>query len=144
MSRWIRRSGTAAAVLLLQGCMSIYAPAPGEQMATLRVVGFGAPQMCKDGKLYHLPPAKDVPGALGVPAGQRLTLGAYLSSEGYQVIHYCHPFLSFVPRAGQSYVLNSALSGTGRCFIEVVRQDAFSATGLSVEPSVAGPACATR
>lgn len=142
--RVVKCLGLVAAVLFLQACVTTYVPLPGEKMATVRTVGFGTTQMCKDGKMYWPPQAAGDSKAVSVPAGQRLTVGAHLVSDGYQVIHYCRPFLSFVPVEGRSYVLNSALTGEGRCFVELVRDDADSRTGVAVESSVAGAACSPR
>lgn len=128
-------------VTLLQGCMTTYVAAPDEKMVTVRSVGAGRPQLCKDGKLYWAPEASGVPDGISVPAGQRLTLGSYLSSSGYQVIHYCRPFLSFVPEPGKSYVMNAALDGDGRCAVELVREDVTRNTGVAVEPSIGRPVC---
>jgi hypothetical protein len=131
----------ATCTLLLQACVATYVPAPDEKLATVRTVGFGRPQLCKDGKFYWAPEAKGVANAISVPAGQRLTVGAHLVSEGYQVMHYCRPFLSFVPQPGQTYFMNSALDGEGRCVVELVREDPTSLNGLSVEGSVSGSSC---
>lgn len=129
---------------LLQGCMTTYIPAPDEPMVTVRAVGYGRPQLCKDGQFYWAPEVKDSPGGISVPAGQRITVGAHLVSDGYQVIYYCRPFLSFIPQVGQSYVMNSAMGGEGRCLVELVREDAATRTGLAIEPSVARANCSPR
>lgn len=144
MSRMARLAGAAIGAALLQGCVTTYVARPDEPMVTVRAVGFGRPQLCKDGKYYWAPEVKNVEHAIAVPAGQRITVGAHLVSDGYQVIHYCRPFLSFEPRVGQTYVMNSALSGDGRCGVELVREDLSSSTGLAVEPSVSRPTCFGR
>jgi hypothetical protein len=128
-------------MLALQGCVATYAPAVNEPLATVRIVGFGRPQLCKDGQFYWAPEAKGIPNAVSVPAGARLMLGAHLVSGGYQVTHYCRPFLSFVPEAGKTYFMNSALDGEGRCVVEVVRDEPASLNGLAVERSVAPAVC---
>lgn len=139
-----RLAGAAACAALLQGCVTTYVARPDEPMVTVRSVGFGRPQLCKDGKYYWAPEAKEVKDGISVPAGQRITVGAHLVSDGYQVIHYCRPFLSFEPRVGQTYLMNSALSGDGRCGVELVREDLSTKTGLAVEPSVSRPTCSGR
>jgi len=143
----IRRTmlvGASLAATLLQGCVTTYVPAPNEKLVTVRTVGFGTPQMCKDGQMYWAPQTKDDSHSVTVPAGQRITVGAHIVSDGYQVIHYCRPFLSFVPEEGRSYVMNTALTGEGRCFVELVRQDPERENGLAQEPSVAGASCSAR
>jgi hypothetical protein len=144
MTRMARLAGAALWAALLQGCVTTYVARPDEPMVTVRAVGFGRPQLCKDGKYYWAPEVKNVENGIGVPAGQRITVGAHLVSDGYQVIHFCRPFLSFEPRAGQVYVMNSALSGDGRCGVELVREDLATSSGLALEPSVAGATCSGR
>ena len=136
-----KTAAIAAVGAILQGCVTTYVPRPDEPMVTVRTVGFGQPQLCKDGKFYFAPPAKGIENAVSIPAGGRITVGANLVSSGYQVMHYCRPFLSFEPKVGQTYFMNSALSGDGRCSVELVREDRSSKTGLVVEHSVAQPAC---
>ena len=140
----LKIAGATFGLLLLQGCVTTYQIKPGDEVATLRNVGHGRTQMCLDGKLYWPPDAEKTPGAFNVPAGSRLTVGAYISSEGYQVTHFCRPFMSFEPKAGQSYVMNSALSGPGVCGVELVRVDDATPSGLTLEPSVGRAACGTR
>lgn len=135
MSR-LSRLAAIVGVTLLQGCVATFTPAPTDVMVTVKTVGFGSPQICKDGQMYWAPVMKDVPNAVSVPVGGRLTIGAHIVSDGYQVVHYCRPFLSFVPAAGNVYVMNSALSGEGRCVVELVREDLSRTAGLALEPSV--------
>lgn len=130
-----------AVIGLLQGCVATFTPAPTDVMVTVKSVGFGTPQICKDGQMYWAPHVKDVPNAVSVPAGRRLTIGAHIVSNGYQVVHYCRPFLSFVPTAGNIYLMNSALSGDGRCAIELVREDLSKSAGVTLEPSVDRASC---
>lgn len=144
MTRIPRLMGAAIGAALLQGCVTTYVARPDESMVVVRAVGFGRPQMCKDGKYYWAPEAKNIENGISVPAGQRLTIGAHMTSDGYQVIHYCRPFLSFEPKIGHSYILNSALSGEGRCGVELVREDLSSKTGVSIESSVSAPMCSVR
>lgn len=143
MMRFLK-PGVAAAGALLQGCIGVYVPAPDEPMVTVRSVGSGRPQLCKDGKFYWAPEAQDVRDGVRVPAGRRLTIGAHMVSDEYSAIHYCRPFLSFVPAQGQSYIMNSALHGDGRCVVELVREDRTTHIGLAIESSVARPVCSER
>lgn len=48
----------AAVAAILQGCVTTYVPQPDEPMVTVRTVGFGRPQLCKDGKYYFAPRPK--------------------------------------------------------------------------------------
>lgn len=140
-----RHYARCAAILtftaVLQGCVTTYVAKPDEPMVTVHTIGFGQPQICKDGKFYWVPMHKSVENAISIPAGERVTLGAHMTSVGYQITHYCRPFLSFIPTIGQTYFMNSAMSGDGRCGVELVRADSSSATGLAIEHSVAPPSC---
>ena len=138
---WLRCATITLLTASLSGCLTTYVARPDEPMVTVHTVGFGQPQMCKDGQYYLAPKHKSIENAINVPAGERITVGAHLVSDGYQVVHYCRPFLSFQPKAGQTYFMNSAMSGDGRCGVELVREDTSIRTGLTVEPSVARPTC---
>lgn len=140
-SNRIRATASAFVLAALGGCVSTYEPAPNEEMATIRSIGFGRPQICKDGQMFWAPPAKDVADGVSVPAGRRVTVGTHISDAGYQVVHFCRPFMSFQPEAGKTYLMNSGLSGNGRCFIELVREDVAADTGVSVERSLGAPYC---
>jgi len=144
MSRILKLASAALCTVILQGCVTTYVARPDEPMVTVRAVGNGRPQLCKDGKYYWAAEAKDVKDGISVPAGHRITVGAHLVSDGYQVIHFCRPFLSFEPMAGRTYVMNSALHGDGRCTVELVREDSSSKTGLAIESSVSRPTCSGR
>jgi len=136
--------GLFGVALLGSGCVATYAPKPDEKMVAVQSVGNGQPQICKDGQMYWPPPMKDHPGTVYVPAGERLTVGVHQVSDGYQVIHFCRPFLSFVPREGSTYVLNSGLSGDGRCFVELARDEPGAPNGLAPEWSVGRASCVVR
>ena len=144
MTASTRLATISISCLLLQGCLATYVPAPNEKLVTVHAVGFGSPQMCKNGTLYSPVVVKEHETlVMRVPAGERLTIGAYLMSDGYQVIHYCKPYLSFVPVEGKTYYMNSAMNSDGRCFIELARADESSLTGILPEWSV-GPASCTK
>ncbi|GAB4556086.1 MAG: hypothetical protein Tsb007_13910 [Rhizobacter sp.] len=139
IKQWL---GVGVAVALLSGCGAMpYQPAPNEVMAPVRFLGLGRPLMCKDGKVYSLN-AVDNSNVVKVPVGQRISFGASIRSEGYNVVYTCGAWLGFVPEAGRSYIANSGLAGGGRCFTELVREDAAKDTGVSVEPSIRPSACA--
>jgi hypothetical protein len=138
IKQWLAVGGVAA---LLSGCGAMpYQPAPNEVMAPVRFLGLGRPLMCKDGKVYSLNTVANT-NVVNVPAGQRISFGASIRSEGYNVVYTCGAWLGFVPEAGRSYVANSGLAGGGRCFTELVREDAAKDTGVSVEPSIRPSAC---
>jgi len=138
IKQWLIAGGVVA---LLSGCGAMpYQPAPNEVMAPVRFLGLGSPLMCKDGKVYSLTTVANT-NVVNVPVGQRISFGANIRSEGYNVVYTCGAWLGFVPEAGRSYVANSGLASAGRCFTELVREDAAKDTGVSVEPSIRPSAC---
>lgn len=132
----------AAVIAMTAGCgVMPYQPAPNEALAPVKFVGWGSPLMCKEGRLYSLS-SSGGPDLYQVPVGQPIGLGARLYSDGYNVSYSCHPWIGFRPEAGRSYVANAGLVSAGRCFIELVREDASKDTGVVMEPTLArAPAC---
>jgi hypothetical protein len=139
----LQRLGAAAAACLLCACaapLPTYQPQPSD--VHVSVIGTQRLSMCVKQQSYSLATRDDGNGkrSISVPAGARVMLSNYMSYQGYNVISSCHPSLSFKPLAGTSYFLHSGLSA-GQCFIELVRADNSSATGVAPEPSVGEPAC---
>lgn len=138
IKQWL---GAGMVMALVSGCGALpYQPAPNEVMAPVRFLGLGSPLMCKDGKVYSLSTVADT-NVVKVPVGQRISFGASIRSEGYNVVYTCNAWLGFLPEADRSYVANSGLASSGRCFTELVREDALKDTGVSVEPSIRPSAC---
>lgn len=141
----IIRIRTALALVVASGLAACgvmpYQPASGETMVPVKVMGYGSPRICKDGKIYTPPASNAVANEVLVPAGQRLTFGAYMQQDGYNVVHYCSAWLSFVPESGQRYVSNAGMGAYQRCFVELARQDDGKETGVSLEPSLGRAAC---
>ena len=139
IKQWL---GAGAALSLASGCgVMPFQPAPNEVLAPVRFVGMGSPMMCKEGKVYSLSAVGNTK-VVNVPVGQRIGFGATMRSDGYNVIYTCNAWLGFLPEANRSYVANSGLADSGRCFTELVREDASKDTGVTVEPSVRPLACA--
>lgn len=131
----------ASAAVLLAACNSlpVYQPTAGD--ATISFVGMGRPAFCSKGTSYQL----DVVEADGyrtakVPVGARVTLWSGMSFQGYQVISSCAPVLAFTPVSGGSYIVNAGLD-SGKCFIELVREDKSRDTGVALEMSMTRPGC---
>lgn len=140
--KMIRWSSVGVVVTsMMAGCAGPYQPAPNEPMASVRYLGWDAPRMCKDGKMYRLSSmgSSDV---YQVPVGSVIAMGANLQSDGYNVVYHCNPWLGFTPEVNRTYVLNAGLVSAGRCFIELVREDNSRDTGVAIEPSVTrAPPC---
>jgi len=133
--------GVPALLLALTGCTAfpIYKPAANELTTPLKVSGWGTitfrscNQLDKDRFQLDVD-ATTLTGQ--IPAGGCLMVNAYRSDSGYQVVHYCNTRLVFDPQPKTTYVLNSGMIDQGKCFIEIVREDLSTETGVVMEPSV--------
>lgn len=134
----------AIVVPAISGCAinPPYVPAKEEKTAVVRLLGMSTLTMCKGGTFYDVS-AQEAGGVAPVPAGERISVGSYMSYGGYNVTYSCYPFLSFVPKQGETYVVHSFLRGD-RCFIELVREDKTKATGVTFEPSIGPRDCYKR
>ena len=124
-------------LLTLGGCV-VYPPYPfakAEKTASLKLMNMGKPSMCKGGSFYSV--AADANGYVPVPAGERISLGTFMYFDGYMVSYSCSPYISFIPKEGEKYVMHDYIQGS-KCFVEVVREDGGKATSVSFEPSL-GP-----
>lgn len=126
-------------VLLLSSCATPYAFAPDERYASVKLVLGDTISMCKDGKMYKLDTemGKDV---VRVPVGSRISIGTYMSYSGYNVTYTCNPFLSFSPVEGQHYITDSNVI-TDNCYIDIVKIDDSTKTGLAVDDTVGRRDC---
>lgn len=143
------KHGLRAAVLLAPLCLAAcstpipkYQPAPDEKVTGVKVLGWGEPYMCRAGKLYALP-VQEENGMrrTTVPTGARIGLINFITVHGYQVVSRCTARASVVPRDGINLIVNGMLPEAGKCGLDVVREDGGKETGVSLEPSVGGPAC---
>ena len=113
-----------------------YVFSQGEKTASVKFLGMGRPSFCRSGKFYSFTPVENS-SAVRIPVGERISVGTYMYFSGYNVSHSCYPFLSFMPKEGVTYVIDSNVRGN-KCFVELVREDESKATGVGIEPSV-GP-----
>lgn len=128
-------------LLAMTGCtvFPIYQPAANEVTTPLKVSGWGiitfrlCTQLDKDRRQLDIDPKTLT---TRIPVGQCLMVNAYRSASGYQVVHYCNAKLAFDPLPGTTYVVNSGMVDQGKCFIELVKEDLSTDTGLVLEPSV--------
>lgn len=128
-------------VLLMTGCTAfpIYRPTAKEVTTPLKVSGWGiitfrsCTELDKDRRQLEIDPKTLT---TQIPAGKCLMVNAYRSASGYQVTHYCNARLAFDPQPGTTYVLNSGMVDQGKCFIELVKEELSTDTGVVLEPSV--------
>lgn len=133
-------------LLVLGGCtvFPIYKPSAGEPTAPLKVSGWGIITFRYCGQTDKDRQQLDVDSktlTTRIPAGKRIIVNSYRSSSGYQVVHYCNVRLSFEPVPQNTYVLNSGMVDEGKCFVELVKEDLRTETGLVLEPTVRPGSC---
>jgi hypothetical protein len=141
MKRSLPAVSLALAVAAFAGCSTTptYVPAAGEVLVPLRFMGMGKPQVCRAGQALAL--ETDARGVARVPAGQRITVGAYIYVDNYNRNFDCSPWISFVPQPQSGYVAHAGLGESQRCFVELVREDAARETGVALEPTFRPDAC---
>jgi hypothetical protein len=140
-----RASLVLALAVVASGCATGNGPyvfAAGERTARLRVVDSQKFSICKDSRFYDVTPDPGTPYAR-IPASGRITVGRFLYYQGYQVHYSCYPMLSFDPRPDGEYVMDAGVTGD-RCFIDLVRADGASPTGIAPERSVGPRDCYER
>ena len=128
-------------LLVVTGCtvFPIYQPTATEVTTPLKVSGWGiitfrsCTELDKDRRQLDIDPKTLT---TRIPAGKCLMVNAYRSAAGYQVTHYCNARLAFDPEPNTTYVLNSGMVDQGKCFIEIVKEDLSTDTGVVLEPSV--------
>nr|WP_315480447.1 hypothetical protein [uncultured Rhodoferax sp.] len=125
----------AAAALTLTACAVTppYTLKPDEKVASLQMITSSEVTMCRNSVFYKVPAPQDKTEAR-IPSGERISVGTYMQYGGYNVTYSCYPFVSFVPKEGEKYVLHNFVKGD-QCFIEVAGLDGASPTGVKLEES---------
>lgn len=139
MSRLPLRLAALLAALASSGCMMLptYVPDPGRAHAEVHVAGmYGDPSFCRAGMPGFDLPAADAAGRVPMPSGERVTMADWIYIDLYTVAYSCRPLVSFQPKEGARYVAATGMDGQ-RCWIELVREDDATRTGLALEPSAA-------
>jgi hypothetical protein len=117
---------------------SIYPFADNERSTPLKLLNIGKATMCKNGKLYELDSTKRAD--LRIPVGEPVTFGTMIYFVAPEGKFACEPKLSFTPTEWETYILHGGVRD-GICFLEVVREDVGSPTGVSLEYSAGPPNC---
>lgn len=139
MSRLPLRLAALLAALASSGCMMLptYVADPGRAHAEVHVAGmYGDPSFCRTGMPGFDLPAADAAGRVPMPSGERVTMADWIYIDLYTVAYSCRPLVSFQPKEGARYVAATGMDGQ-RCWIELVREDDATRTGLALEPSAA-------
>ena len=135
-------SGLVPLLTLFIGACSVNPPytfKPGEKTASLAMIDRTQVVMCKDSNFYNVKLAEGKKIAK-IPAGERISIGAFMYYSGYQVSYSCYPFLSFIPSAGEKYIVHSAVI-SNKCMVELVREDNSRPTGVAFEESLGKRNC---
>lgn len=144
MNRRLLPLAALLAVAASSGCAMLptYVPDPGRAHAEVHVAGmYGDPSFCRPGMPGFDLPAADAAGRVPMPSGERVTMADWIYIDLYTVAYSCRPLVSFHPKEGERYVAATGMDGQ-RCWIELVREDEATRTGLALEPSAAPvPSC---
>lgn len=137
MAVWL--AGIMAAGLV-GGCTLPYRSTPNAAHVPVTLVNTVSPRICIDHQWFRLEVTEQgTTRSVMVPAGKRITLmadDALVPSASSN----CNPMLSIQPAPGTRLALHSAVAGYA-CFIEVVREDGSTPTGVAPEPSTGPPQC---
>ncbi|WP_426104009.1 hypothetical protein [Massilia sp. TSP1-1-2] len=131
-----------AALALLSACSGLQLHPSSPSDVTVHFVGIGGhTQFCTADGRYATEEFKDNGyRSIKLPVGKLITLWSSMSFAGYNVTSSCAPALAFIPVEGKQYVVNAGLVN-GKCFIEMVREDASVESGVVFDTSVQKPSC---
>lgn len=90
------------------------------------------------GNSYYIENTKPDKNESFVPAGRRISISVPFFHSDINKAYSCEPRLSFVPKEGETYILNN-FTKNDKCYLEVVLIDQTTETGVALESSV-GPA----
>lgn len=138
----LRMAGVATCCsLLMTGCVVFppYLAKPNEKTASVKLMGSVEAVFCKNSEFFSLPLEQNS-DYVRVPANERITLETRLLYSGYNITYSCYPSLSFVPEEGGAYALHTYVREK-KCFVELVREDNTTLTGIGIESSVDARNC---
>lgn len=128
------------ALLLLESCANpTYKFTNNERTAKLKVLYENTVTICKQGAVYdlHKSPKQDY---YAIPAEKRFDITSTSTSSGYQVMYYCMPKISFLPKEGKTYILDLSVIGE-KCVLDLVQEDKTTKTGVSPDLTIGAPVC---
>lgn len=136
------RLAAVTAVVFMTACAGLQPHPPAASDVTVHFVGLGGSSaFCTPEGRFSTQEFQDNGfRAIKLPAGKRITLSRHMSFAGYNVISNCAPAVGFTPMEGKHYVVNAGLVD-GKCFIEMVREDANVETGVVFDTTVERPTC---
>jgi predicted small lipoprotein YifL len=112
---------------------------PDEKVATLKIIAAPEATMCRNSEYYKITTPQGKTEAR-IPSGERVSLGTFMQYSGYNVSYSCYPFVSFIPKEGEKYVLHNFVKGD-KCYVEIVGLDGATSTGVKFEESIAPRHC---
>ena len=128
------------AIFLLESCANpAYKFSNNEKTAKLKVLYENTVTICKQGAVYdlHKNPKQDY---YVIPAEKRFDLSSTSTQSGYQVMYYCTPKISFLPKEGKTYILDLSVIGEN-CVLDLVQEDKTTKTGVSPDLTIGSPVC---
>ena len=129
---------TAIVATHLTGCLPLYQGEAGKPTARLNTADLKGPQICTGGQVYRLSSTFD--DLALIPAGEQIGIAsAFHTGDGY-MNYSCRPSISFTPESNTSYV-GVLLFKDKACYLQILREDPSTPTGLAAEPSVRRGSC---
>ena len=128
-------------LLVLTGCgHPRYEFKPDEAYTHLSLLYGREIDMEKDGNMYTLKPEED--SYIKIPVNERINLGIFIyfnqNFGTYSISYSAYPCLSFIPRENQHYIVDANLVEK-KAFIELVKKDTDSETGIAIDYTVRAP-----
>lgn len=118
--------------------LPIYKHDPTQSTTKLNTTGMSSPQVCTQGKAYKLSITDD--GMAEIPTGDRIGIAsAFYTGDGH-MNYSCRPTISFTPQDNINYV-GVLLFKNNACYLQILREDPSTPTGLDWEPSVRRGGC---
>lgn len=123
---------------ILTGCgLPVHKNEPSARITKLQTSGMQSPQICLNGKAFQLSTTADV---AEIPAGNPIGIASAFSTGDGQVSYSCRPTIVFTPQENIGYV-GVLLFRDNRCYLQILREDPSTPTGLAWEPSVRRGGC---
>lgn len=116
------------------GCVPSYKVSPDKETAKIKSMHGFFLYMCVDGKSYSLSQVTEN-GEYLVPVDRRISIEADVQISRGDHLITCKPGLSFIPKAGELYINDVYVDYTS-CYIDLVRNDEESVSGVKIERSV--------
>lgn len=117
--------------------LPIYKNDPTQSNTKLNTAGMHSPQICTKGNAYKLSTTDDM---AEIPTGDRIGIASAFHTGDGHMNYSCRPTISFTPQDGINYV-GVLLFKNNACYLQILREDPSTPTGLDWESSVRRGGC---